>query len=208
MANLTGYAGVFPGGTSAVFTTPFPITVGTKAPDQSGNEYVFVEFSGPISTGEWVVIDDLNVASALIDTSVGRVGIVAGDAPTSNDGGWVQIYGLNIIAQTHDVSDAVSPHLGHLRAVTYATTPLGTIGVVLGVSQESVLIHNAWPTALTPAAAGISGASDASWPTTYTTAQSSPAGSQHSGAVLGVFLNYPFIEGQNKAWLDGHTSVD
>jgi len=197
MAELTGRAGCFPGGTSAVFSTsPLPIEVGTRAFDKSGNEYIFVSFGGPVSTGSWVVISDLNVATFLDDVSVGRVGIVMGTTPTSNDSGWVQIYGLNIIAQSNVVSDESSVIIG-LRATSVASTPLGVINGFAAVSTAGNIVHNAWMTALTPAEAGISGASDSSWPTTYTTAASSPTGSQHSGAVLGVFLNYPHADGQD-----------
>lgn len=197
MAQLTGYAGIFPGGTSVAFSTsPLPITVGTRSRDKDGNEYVFCSFGAAVSTGVWVVISDLHVATPIDDVSIGRVGIVMTTSPTSNDSGWVQIYGLNIIAQSATVSDAASPGIG-LRATSVATTPLGAIDVFAETSTAGNIVHNAWMTALTPAEAGISGASDSSWPTTYTTAASSPAGSQHSGGVLGVFLNYPYVDGQD-----------
>lgn len=202
MAELTGFAALFPGPTSAVFnTSPLPLAVGTRAHDAAGNEYILCSFSAAVSQGEWVVLTDLHSASPLLTGSIGRVGVVMSYLPTSNDAGWVQIYGFNIISQASTVSDLVSPGIGGgtLRATTYATTPLGTVDVITQVSQEANQIHNAWATQLTPAAAGISGATDASWPTTYTTASSSPAGGQHSGAVLGVFLNYPWVDGQNVA---------
>lgn len=199
MAELTGPMQTFPGGTSAVWsTTPLPIRVGQKAQDLDGNEYLFVSFSGPVSSGEWVAIEDDNTAAGLNDDHLGRVGIVMGTGPTSNDAGWVQIYGLNIIAQVSSVSDQVSIALG-LRATSVLTTPLGTIGFITQVSQESNMIHNAWITDLTPAAVGITGATDASWPSSYTTLSSSPAGYQHSGSTVGVFLNYPYMDGQNIA---------
>lgn len=200
MAELTGPMQIFPGGTSAVWSTsPLPIRVGSKARDLDGNEYLFVSFGGPVSTGEWVTISDLNVATAMLDTSIGRVGIVVGTGPTSNDAGWVQIYGLNIIAQhAAGATDLVSVALA-LGPVTYASTPLGLSVFITQVSQESNMIHNAWITDLTPAAAGITAASDASWPSSYTTLSSSPAGYQHSGSVVGVFLNYPYQDGNNIA---------
>lgn len=209
MPGLTGPIDAFPGGTSATFnTSPLPLPVGTKGRDADGNEYILVSFSAAVSQGEWVVMTDLNSASPMLTGSIGRVGVVMSSLPTSNDAGWVQIYGLNLISQASTVSDLVSPGIGGglLRATTFATTPLGTVDVILQVSQESNMIHGAWATQLTPAAAGIVGATDASWPTTYTTASSSPAGGQHSGMVLGVFLNYPWLDGQNAARF-GFTSV-
>lgn len=203
MANLTGYAGIFPGGTSAVFTTPFPIKPGTKALDTDGNEYVFCSFGGPVSRGEWVAISDANDATAMLDTSVGRVGIVVGTGPTSNDGGWVQIYGLNSIAQTAAVTDAAVSAALALKAVTHATTPLGAVDIILEASNESAQIHNAWITQLSPASQGIAGATDVSWPTSATTDSSSPAGYQHTGRIIGVFLNYPYLDGNNVARLGG-----
>ena len=197
MANLTGRGMGFPGGTSVVYsTTPFPISVGSRAFDTEGNEYLFVAFGGAVSTGSWVVISDLNVATFLDDVSQGRVGVVMGTTPTSNDGGWVQIYGLNIIAQGSMATDQASAAVGGaLRPTSVATTPLGTVEIVSQVSNAANIIHNAWITPLLPSEAGISGASDTSWPTSYTTAASSPVGGQHTGAVVGVFLNYPYVDG-------------
>ena len=65
------------------------------------------------------------------------------------------------------------------------------------VSQESNIIHNAWVTQLLPSEAGIGAVTDGSWPTTYTSQSSSPPGYQHSGNVVGVFLNYPYLDGNN-----------
>jgi len=198
MAQLTGPAQSFPCPTSAVLrhTSPLPLNLGTRARDADGNEYVWVAFGGPISSGEWVIVTDLHVATALIHASVGRVGIVVGTGPTSDDCGWIQVYGLNTIAQTSGVTDTVSIARG-LRATSVLTTPLGTAGFITQVSQESNIIHGAWITQLTPTEAGITGASDGSWPTTYTSQSSSPAGYQHSGQVIGVFLNYPYVDGEN-----------
>ena len=197
MAGLTGRAGVFPGGTSDCYSTsPLPIAPGTRAFDVSGNEYVFASFGTAISKGCWVILTDLHVASPIDDVSgPGRVGIVMSTSPTSNDSGWVQIYGLNIIAQTNAATDQVSAGIG-LRPTSVASTPLGVVDIVSAVSAAANIIHNAWITALTPAEAGISGATDSSWPTSFTTAASSPAGAQHTGNVVGVFLNYPYLDGQ------------
>lgn len=197
MAELTGHAGVFPGGTSNVYSTsPLPIAVGTRAKDVAGNEYVFASFGAAVSPGVWVILSDLHVGTPIDDVSgPGRVGIVMGTSPTSNDAGWVQIYGLNIIAQTNMATDQASAGIG-LRPTSVASTPLGVVDIVSAVSAAANIIHNAWITALTPAEAGISGATDSSWPTSFTTAASSPAGGQHTGAVVGVFLNYPYLDGQ------------
>ena len=195
MTELTGRSMGFAGGTSAVFSTsPLPCSVGTRAFDKDGNEYLFVSFGGAVSTGSWVVISDLNVATFIDDVSIGRVGIVMGSLPTSNDSGWVQIYGLNVIAQTNMATDQASAGLG-LRPTSVASTPHGVVDIVSQVSNAANIIHTAWITALTPREAGSTGATDASWPTTYTTAASSPVGGQHTGAVVGVFLNYPYLDG-------------
>lgn len=195
MTELTGRSLGMAGGTSQTFSTsPLPQAVGTRAFDQAGNEYIFVNFGGAVSTGSWVVLSDLNVATFIDDVSIGRVGIVMSSLPTSNDAGWVQIYGLNIIAQTNMATDQASAGLA-LRPTSVASTPLGVVDIVSQVSNASNIIHNAWITALTPLEAGITGSTDSSWPTTYTTAASSPVGGQHTGAVVGVFLNYPYLDG-------------
>src|SRR5678810_659913 len=106
-ATLTGFAGAFPGDTSTIFATPFPIQPGTKARDTSGNEYLFVSFQAVTYYGCLVGINSLNVATPLLGTADRsfRVGVVmAGGTPTTDNsfhitataaatqqGGWVQI---------------------------------------------------------------------------------------------------------------------
>jgi hypothetical protein len=203
MAQLTGHASLAPsGGTSEVFTTPFPIKKGTRMRDVDGNEYLFVDFTATISKGCWAVISDDNTASPLLNASVGRVGVVCRGG-TSNNGGWVQIYGLCNFAQTSAVSDEHTTNRT-LRTQTSVTSPSGTVGFVSLTSADTNInrIHGAYVTDLLPAAAGAAGedgssaASDTSWPVTYTSAVTNAgSGLEHTGLTLGVMLNYPHVAG-------------
>lgn len=187
-----------PGGTSKVYTTPWPLKPGTRARDTDGNEYIFVDFTATLMPGLLVVINELNQATSLLVGSRGRVGVVMAGA-TSDNAGWVQIYGLNTTVQTSFASDAVGPFgsgvtSGQPVAQTSVTTPSGTIA---WTSEASGLGNRIWGlhfTTLTPAQLGITGATDSSFPTTYTTGATDDANFlTHTGQTVAVFLNFPMV---------------
>ena len=185
MAQFSGQgpAGLPSGGTQAMFTTPYPMRVGQRARDVDGNEYVFCDFGAAVSPGIWVTISAVHVANPVVSSQASpiRVGVVCGGPGpigtelTSNMGGWVQIYGLCNFALTNEASD-VGTTFGVLAAGKVATSPAGTVGYVSIVSLDANRIYGAWDALLTPVAAGISGTTDASFPTTYVTAVTDNAG--------------------------------
>lgn len=212
MAILTGQGPIgLPGGTSITYTTPYPIKPGQRARDVDGNEYVFIDFGGPVSPGIWVTIADNHVGTAIVAGDTGHVGVVCGGPGptgaelTSNLGGWAQIYGLCNYAQTNEAS-GVSTSQGILAAGKVATSPAGSVGYVSLVSLDCTRIYNAWGSALTPAQAGISGASDTSAPTSYVTAVTDNAGLGvgHTGSIISVWLNYPSVAGGVDGFLHGN----
>ncbi len=207
MANLTGFSDAFPGGTSQTYAAPFPIKPGTRArgvgaPDD-GNEYVFCEFGGPVSPGIWVVFDDLYVATPLLSTSVGRVGVVCGGPgprgteATSDLGGWVQIYGVCNFAQYQGASGDDTKGLTGLVGQIAVTSPSGSISLLTSTSTDSNRVYGAWGASGTPAALGVVGASDSSFPVTYTTLVTDNAGlgTGHTGLTIAVMLNFPYAVG-------------
>ena len=72
--------------TSAVYT------VGSKAKDASGNEYIFLAGLTGVVAGTWVSFNHLFAAALLTTSSVGAVA-VATSAVIGSRWGWFQIYG-------------------------------------------------------------------------------------------------------------------
>src|SRR5262245_27819219 len=118
MAQLVGPGAIgTAGATSVIFSTPFPHRPGDKARDTNGNEYLFVDFLNTTYYGCLVQINELNQAAPLLGTALKpfRVGVVcsgnptsnAGDHPTSDNGGWVQIYGVHSAVQTGAASNGL-----------------------------------------------------------------------------------------------------
>lgn len=220
MALLIGPGGNLSGGggTSAIYSTPFPHHPGDKQRDVDGNEYVFCDFTATVYYGCLVQITSTYLASPLLGTTLlpFRVGVVmSGDPtsinhPTSDNGGWVQIYGVHPAVQTGTASGGgVSDSTVAYWCIpqTSVGTPSGTLSVIAqgagtSIAQSSVdgnLIYNMWlvhfneTTDLTT----WSGSSGASGPTSFDVlnATSGAATSAFIGQTYAVFLNYPYVTG-------------
>lgn len=221
MPMLAGQGGVGAAGeTSQIFSTPFPHYPGERYRDKAGNEYMFVDYTATVYYGCVVQITPDGLASPLLGTSLRpyRVGVVcsgnpstvAGNHPTSDNGGWVQIYGVHPAVQTHSASDGLTSD----GTVAYwcvpqssVGSPSGTLAVIAqgagtSIAQSSVdgnkiynmwLVHFAEVTDLTT----WSGSSAASGPTTFdvNNATSGAATSAFSGQTYAVFMNYPYVTG-------------
>lgn len=154
----------FAGNASDVFTTPYPHTLGDKARDKDGNEYVFVDFAvSGASVGSLVVISAGHQAQPLAESAsqAGRVGVVVAVSPTTNQAGWVQVYGFALVqgstgyaaaaASASDVSTATSAAIA-LVPTTIVTSPLGAVALVniptaTSLEQSSVEVNqifNMW----------------------------------------------------------------
>lgn len=141
------------GPTSNFYTTPFPHKPGDKARDKFGNEYVFVDFIGTTYYGVVVAINSEYLARPLTGSAAGvfrqptRIGVVVGGNnttignATSDNGGWVQIYGLNQATQTGAASGGLASD-GTVEYVCVAQTsvgsPDGTFSVITGVAGTSI----------------------------------------------------------------------
>src|SRR3990167_5967596 len=166
MAELVGPGAIAAAGaTSVIFSTPFPHRPGDKARDTEGNEYVFVDFTAPVYYGCLVQITSIYLAAPLLGTAniPYRVGVVcsgtpssvAGNHPTSDNAGWVQIYGVHPAVQTETATDAgVSATAAAFWCIpqTSVGTPSGTLSVQahgVAVSEDNTSIdgnpiHNMW----------------------------------------------------------------
>ncbi len=198
------------GPTSSIYTTPFPHKPGDVARDKYGNEFLFVDFTGSVSGGILVGITDTNLASPLLGTALlaQRVGVAMTGA-TSDNAGWVQIYGLHPAVQTFTASDGIvsDSTVGYaLEAQTSIGTPSGVLSLIAGTVTDNVnVIFGMWLSPLGTVSdinadvADTAGfppqVSGSSGPTTGVTATTNGT-SMHSGQSYAVFLNYPYVTGQ------------
>ena len=222
MAHLIGQGpSAAAGPTSQLFTTPFPHSPGERAKDKVGNEYLFVDFTANVYYGCLVQIDSNNFAAPLLGTAniPYRVGVVvsgtpssdAGNHPTSDNGGWVQIYGVHPAVQTGVATDAgVSATAGGAYFAipqTSVGTPSGVLALktqgvgvsLINTSTEGNQIYGMWVVdfAQVTDLADWPGTSAASGPSSndVLNATSGANTSAFIGQTYACFLNYPYVTG-------------
>ena len=198
MALLHGQGPVgAPGSTSDIYTTPYPLTPGCRLRDNAGNEYLFCDYTGTVVTGSPVMISDDNTAAAIGTTGRGRFGVsIAGG--TSDNAGWVQVYGrarvLYGVSGT-SVSEAslvtASTSLTQIFTLqTSLTSPVAIARVTAPSLARELFVLN-----------GVTLASDASVSADMVcTDETSLTSTSITVATISVFLNYPTIQ------YDFHTS--
>lgn len=219
MAQLTGPAQAFGAATSEFNTTPFPHHPGEKARDTEGNEYLYVDFTSNVYYGCLVQIDVNNLAAPLLGTAnrAYRVGVVMGGTPssdnhpTSNNAGWVQIYGVHNAVQTGVATDeGVSATAGGAYFCipqTSVGTPSGVLALraqavavsVINTSTEGNVIYGMWvvDAAETSDMSTFPGTSATSGPVSrnINDATSGANTSAFIGQTYAVFMNYPYVTG-------------
>lgn len=102
MAQLTGHAQAFDGDTSSVDDSALH-TVGTRAFDASGNEYIYLLGVASTGAGSWVTFDEDGATALLTADAVGPVAIAMA-ATVASKYGWYQIFGVNTVAKTDTVA--------------------------------------------------------------------------------------------------------
>ncbi len=164
----------------------FPLRLGTTAKDQDGNVYVFCDFVGTVYGSQPVQIFDDYTAQALATTGRGRVGVACTNC-TSDQGGWVQIYGR---CQLMLGMSGVSP-----SDAANGPTTLSTSAATKFMLASSLSSPNGIGWVSDPSSGngyqidGIQVASDAS-PGDVSLVTSATS---HTGNQIAVFLNYPQI---------------
>jgi len=233
MSELVGPgANLQAGATSVIFSLPFPHKPGDKARDKDGNEFVFVDFLNNTYYGCLVQINSLYQAAPLLGTAARpyRVGVVcsgtpvtdSGAHPTSDSGGWVQIYGVHPAVQTGVATDGgVSATAGgayYCIPQTSVGTPSGVLSLqAQGVAQatsnssdDANVIYGMWVVDFAEASdlTNWIGSSGASGPSSMDSlnATSGAATSAFIGQSYAVFLNYPYVTGNKEITLAGPTS--
>lgn len=103
MAELSGSPAVFHANTSTVDSSA-QVTVGTRARDNSGNEYIYLEGVASTAAGNWVLYNLVTgTTSLLAGNDVGPVAIAMA-AIVADKYGWYQIAGKNTIAMTDTIA--------------------------------------------------------------------------------------------------------
>jgi len=182
MGTLTGSPVAAPHPTSEVGTTPFPIQLGSRMRDSSGNEFMYVDFTATVYSGVTVSIsnDGNFTAAALTSSHRGSVGVTMGTG-TSDNSGWVQIYGFHSGAQLASGSSDVTSAMVAVVASS-VSTPAAGMDCLAATTVDVHRIFDMWPTAVA---------------STATTSATS-----HTGASVSVWLNYPSTWGFVSAMID------
>ena len=102
MANLTGTSQAFHADTSIVDTSQ-SATLGTRAWDSEGNEYVYLQGTASVAAGTWVTTRTGYITEILTANAIGRVAISMA-AVTANKYGWFQVFGKNAVAKTDTIA--------------------------------------------------------------------------------------------------------
>ena len=173
----------------------FPLRPGTRAADQDGNVYVFVDYVGTVITLQPVQINADYTAQAIGATGRGPVGVAMTGA-SSDQGGWVMIYGRTrcIIGM-----GGVSPSDAANGPTTLSTsaqtqfvlaTSLTSPAGIGWVSDSSLIAPNG---SVSWVIRGMSVAQDTSMGDVSVSDFCSLTSVSVCG-VCGVFLNYPHID--------------
>ena len=218
MAGLQGTAQTFSGGVSDNYTTPFPMSLGTKARDSFGNEFVLCQTGAATTVApEMVVVigSDFSVAPIGAVGATGHLGVVDDYQKQGNTSArvsaypinttvWVQIYGRTFMMC--DTPTGVASSGGALTTVrtslaykfyvhtSAATTPTGqpfatSALITANATLATYLIEGIYvATDATPDASGTS-----ILQLDGTTALGvTLVSATHSGSSVAVWLNYPF----------------
>lgn len=165
------------GGTPDGSLPPYRLPLGERRRWQ-GKEYILCDFTATVHTGVVVSIsnDGLYTAAPLTTSNQGAVGVCSEQTSTSDMWGWVQIYGA---ANAMDASATSGITSGYFPIVagSVSSPATGMTALVFGTSTVQRIIMGMFITG------------DA---TTNVT-----SGASHTGVGLPVFLNYPYVYGQN-----------
>jgi hypothetical protein len=189
MAQFVGQGPVgLPGGTSVVFTSPWPLPKGTRAVGSDGSVYILCDLTGTVYSGLPVAISSDNTAAQVGTTHRGRIGVACAEG-TSDNYAWVQVYGyceMQIgVAGTSPSDAANGPTTVQTSAMTQFALPTSatTLNVLAMVSDASSLDNRFQIT-------GISVAVD---PSISSGVSAVTSATSHSGNSIGVFLNFPQV---------------
>ena len=203
MAELIGQGPVgLPGGTTVLFSTsPFPLQIGHRAKDSSGNEYILCTFTDDMNARQPCQISSAFAATILGTGGRGALGIVCAANATSGAAGWVQIYGKAMMMIIDAGSGGTQPSPSD--AANGPTTLSTSVPTVFALSTSLTSPHSlTWVSGNASTASGIyienlSVAQDAAPGSVSSVTATTEASARHTGAQISVFLNYPQIRHRN-----------
>ena len=196
MAELSANGAIAAGAATsvAVATSNSPFAKGTQMKDAAGNIYVWCEFTGPVYGGSPVQINADFTAAQLAVTGRGPVGVAQG-ACTSDENGWVQVYGRSLVqlgmsgVSPSDAANGPTTLQTSLATVfvlgTSLTSPNG-VGWVSGAAAAAT-------TSLVYIIEGMYVATDVS----VGDVSAVTSATSHSGNQTAVWLNFPHIRTQD-----------
>ena len=192
-----------PGGTSVVFTTPWPLQPGSRAKDQFGGEFILCDSVDTVSPKQPVQINMTAAGGAqcalLGLTGRGPIGIAQATA-TSDNLVWVQIYGNCLMMIIDAGSGGTQPSPSD--AANGPTTLATSVPTVFTLSTSLTSPHSlSWVSGNTSVSSGIwvdglTVAIDAS-PGDVSIVTATTVADRHTGAQIRVFLNYPTLRQRN-----------
>lgn len=200
MAELTGTAIGYPGGTSVVFTTPLPLRPGTKGRDIDGNEYIFCTAQTVVNNKQPVRINSDFSVEVLEVTGRGSLGIACARA-SSDQALWVQVYGKAMMMIIDAGSGGTQPSPSD--AANGPTTLSTSVPTVFVLSTSITSPHSlSWVSGNASTFSGIvveglSVAQDAAPASVSATTATTDASNAHTGAEISVWLNYPRLRHRN-----------
>lgn len=172
----------------------YALPLGTRKRDSLGNEYIMVDFNTTVYPQQPVLINSAGqfIADALATTGRGPIGVVAEIVPSTSDNwGWVQIYGRAIVmlgmsgASPSDAANGPTTLSNSLQTIFVLGSSLSSPNGIGWVSGPAAMATST----LNYTIAGMTVAIDASaGDVTNTT-----SGVAHTGGSIAVFLNYPTI---------------
>mgnify|MGYP001561025055 CR=1 FL=1 len=142
MANLTGTAQAFHSDTSVV-DTAISATVGSRAWDEEGNEYVYLQGTASTVAGDWVFFNENYSSGRLVANSVGPVAIAMAAVDSGSKYGWYQIFGKNTVARTDTI---VADKSLYIDGTTGRADDLGVTGdLIIGAYSMTADPSNVAP---------------------------------------------------------------
>ena len=94
MAQLIGHRMAVIGDTADIHLLTARNTVGTRAFDGAGNEYIYMQGVASVVVGDWVAYDELFITTRLVSATLGAVAIAMAAINATTSYGWFGIYGL------------------------------------------------------------------------------------------------------------------
>lgn len=168
----------------------YSLPLGTRKRDGFGNEYIFVDFLTTVYPAQMVTILPNFQSDVLAVTGRGPVGVVAETGVcTSDNWGWVQIYGRCIVMLGNAGSSPSDAANGPTTLSTSAATKFqvptslsspNSVGYVSDASTGSGYAIDGMKVAIDASVGDVS-------------AVTSGANGGHTGNSIAVFLNYPEI---------------